>query len=488
MNPNSEATPIWHRVLRDLEEHLEPGQFQEFLSGTIQEDFDGKTLVVGVASGFHRRWLMTNVDQIYKSLIRLGVGEIALQFLVRSGNSASTPPMQDLLGSPDLGRAPEQRPGQTGRLEVPTNARQFSLRPEDLRPEKVNNRLNPRYTFESLVVGEYNRFACSTAIVVADPTSMGYNPLFIHGGVGMGKTHLLHAIGHAFLKKKGSALVLYRTSEEFVNDFIAALETGSQFDFRNLYRNVDLLLLDDVQFFQGKEQMQTEFFHTFNALHEAGRKIVLSSDRPPGGLALLEERLRSRFAWGLMADLQVPDVETRMAIVSRKAAQDGINLPSDVAEYIAEHVRSSVRDLEGALARLRGYASMQNRTIDKSLCVDVLGPLIFTPEAPNRITVERIQEVTAEYFQISLRDLLSDSRQRRFSTPRHVAQYLSRQLTGLSFPEIGHKFGGRDHSSIMHACRRIEREITNEPGLFNAVNYITKQLRTSSEHPPKKNT
>jgi len=275
----------------------------------------------------------------------------------------------------------------------------------------------------------------------------------------------------------GGTRVLYVTSEQFMNAFIDAISTGKQLEFRALYRNVDLLLIDDIQFFTGKERTQTEFFHTFNALYDAGKKIVVSSDRPPKEIKTLEERLRSRFEWGLIVDIQQPDLETRVAILRRKGESEGMDLPSEVTLFIAEHIRSNIRELEGSLLRVKAFAMMANREIDLSLAREVLGSLMVSEAASQRVTVDRIQEVVCEYFNVTDVELIGESRIKKYAFPRHVAQYLCRTLTELSFPEIGQRFGGRDHTSVMHAVRKVEKALAVDSHVKNIVSYLVRRVK-----------
>ena len=325
-------------------------------------------------------------------------------------------------------------------------------------------------------MGESNRFAHAACKQVSDPLSKSFNPLFIYGGVGLGKTHLMHAIGQRLLVKNQNARVLYVTSEQFMNSFIDAISNGRQFEFRDFYRNVDLLMIDDIQFFRGKEHTQTEFFHTFNALYDAGRKIVVSSDRPPRDLTTLEDRLRTRFQWGLVVDIQSPDLETRIAILKRKAHADGVELPAEVAVYMAERAPSNIRELEGVLVRLQEFARLYDRPITLDMAEKVLGDLFQTkPDAS--VDVDSVIEEVVRQFEISRSDILGSSRLKRVSTPRHLAQYLARKLTGLSYPEIGHRFGGRDHTSILHACRKVERDLAVDENLKSLVAFLTKRIQ-----------
>jgi len=356
-------------------------------------------------------------------------------------------------------------PAWAGELREGPGARPIASRP-----------LLERYTFENFVVGESNRFAFAAARAVADPTSRVYNPLFIYGGAGLGKTHLMHAIGNLTLLADPRRRVAYVTSEDFMNLFIDSISSRHQMEFRSCFRQCDLLLLDDVQFFIEKERTQTEFFHTFNALYETGRKIVITSDRPPKELAPLEERLRSRFEWGLIVDIQRPDLETRVAILRQKALQEGLDIPRDALLYIAEQVTSNVRELEGALIRLKAYHALKRTPLDLATARHALDVLHTAPQAPHRLTVEQIQGAVCEYFGLSLVELNGASREKKYCEPRHIAQYLCRQMTDLSFPDIAQRFGGRDHTSIIHACRRIKRNSQRDTRLAGVLKYLTGRL------------
>ncbi|CAN5316442.1 chromosomal replication initiator protein DnaA [soil metagenome] len=346
--------------------------------------------------------------------------------------------------------------------------------------DAIAPRLNPRYVFDEFIVGESNRYAHAAGVAVSDPNGKAFNPLFIYGGSGLGKTHLMQAIGHRMYAADNRLRVLYVTSEQFINGFIDAIQNKTHMEFRAAYRNVDLLLIDDVQFLMGKERTQQEFFHTFNALYDAGKKVVVTCDRPPRDLSTLEERLKSRFEWGLLVDIQPPDLETRIAILRKKAEQEGIRLPNDVAMFIAERMTNSVREMEGALKRLRMAASLHDRAINLEIARDVLGHLMVGAPQP-RVSVEDVQRAVCTYFGIKTAELLGKNRSKKFSAPRHMAQYLCRKLTELSFPDIAQKFGGKDHTSIIYACRKVEAAIAKDPNMANVVTHLTKQVTKGAD-------
>jgi chromosomal replication initiator protein len=337
-------------------------------------------------------------------------------------------------------------------------------------------RLNPKYTFETFVIGSGNRFAHAAAVAVAEAPAKAYNPLFIYGDSGLGKTHLLHAIGHYAQRLFQNARVKYVSSEEFTNDFINSLRDDKQSAFQRRYRDNDVLLVDDIQFLENKERTQEEFFHTFNTLHNANKQIVISSDRPPKQLSTLEDRLRTRFEWGLITDVQPPDLETRIAILRKKAAQERLNAPPDVLEFIASKIQSNIRELEGALIRVTAFASLNRQSVDLTLAEIVLKDLIADDDRPE-ITAATIIAATAEYFGITIDDLCGQSRSRVLVTARQIAMYLCRELTDLSLPKIGQTFGGRDHTTVMHADRKIRSLMAERRQIFNQVTELTNRIK-----------
>ena len=337
-------------------------------------------------------------------------------------------------------------------------------------------RLNPKYTFETFVIGAGNRFAHAAAVAVAEAPAKAYNPLFIYGDSGLGKTHLLHAIGHYAQRLFQNARVRYVSSEEFTNDFINSLRDDKQSAFQRRYRDNDLLLVDDIQFLESKERTQEEFFHTFNTLHNANKQIIISSDRPPKQLSTLEDRLRTRFEWGLITDVQPPDLETRIAILRKKSAQDRLNAPPDVLEFIASKIQSNIRELEGALIRVTAFASLNRQGVDLALAEIVLKDLIADDDRPE-ITAATIIAATAEYFGITIEDLCGQSRSRVLVTARQIAMYLCRELTELSLPKIGQTFGGRDHTTVMHADRKIRSLMAERRQIYNQVTELTNRIK-----------
>nr|WP_235529615.1 chromosomal replication initiator protein DnaA [Nocardioides sp. Soil774] len=344
------------------------------------------------------------------------------------------------------------------------------------RPSALETRLNPKYTFETFVIGSSNRFPHAAAVAVAEAPGKAYNPLLVYGESGLGKTHLLHAIGHYVRSLYSNAKVRYVSSEEFTNEFINAIRDDRQDRFKRRYRDVDVLLIDDIQFLEGKTQTQEEFFHTFNTLHNANKQIVLTSDRAPKRLEALEDRLRNRFEWGLITDVQPPDLETRIAILRKKAAMDRLTAPPDVLEFIASKIQTNIRELEGALIRVTAFANLNRQEVDMTLAEIVLKDLIPEGGEPE-ITHALIIAQTAAYFGVSLEDLTGPSRGRHLVMARQIGMYLCRELTSMSLPQIGREFGGRDHTTVMYADRKIRQLLAERRAVFNQVSELTNRVK-----------
>jgi chromosomal replication initiator protein len=402
-------------------------------------------------------------------------GPAGLPHLPAQRSAHQQPDSADL----DLRHRSDQRQGSSpqdtrrlgdGRTAVPSGGQL----PGVARPTQT--RLNPKYTFETFVIGSSNRFAHAAAVAVAEAPAKAYNPLFIYGDSGLGKTHLLHAIGHYAQSLYQGVRVRYVSSEEFTNDFINMIRDGKQDGFRRRYRDVDVLLVDDIQFLENKEGTQEEFFHTFNTLHNATKQIVISSDRAPKRLVTLEDRLRSRFEWGLLTDIQPPELETRIAILRKKAVQDRLNAPPEALEYIASRISTNIRELEGALIRVSAFASLNRQTVDLQLAEFVLKDLIPESQGPE-ITAATIMGQTASYFGLSIDDLCGASRSRVLVTARQIAMYLCRELTDMSLPKIGQQFGGRDHTTVMHADRKIRSLMAERRSIYNQVTELTNKIK-----------
>ncbi|WP_397334156.1 chromosomal replication initiator protein DnaA [Paenibacillus sp. VMFN-D1] len=367
--------------------------------------------------------------------------------------------------------------------ELETERRSASPEPAALIEDHILNdpafaaMLNPKYTFDTFVVGLGNRFAHAAALAVAEAPGKAYNPLFLYGGVGLGKTHLMQAIGHYVLEHNPQAKVLYLSSEKFTNQFINAIMNNRGEAFRNKYRNIDVLLIDDIQFIAGKEQTQEEFFHTFNALKEMGKAIIISSDRPPKEIPTLEERLRSRFEWGLITDIQPPDLETRIAILRKKAKAEHLDIPNEAMVYIASHIHTNVRELEGALIRVIAYSSLVNQDITVHMTAEALKNMI-SQSRPQMISIQDIQERVGDYYGLRIEDFKARKRTRAVAFPRQIAMYLSRELTDYSLPKIGEAFGGRDHTTVIHAHEKIASVIREDQEIHQIVSRLSENIKS----------
>jgi chromosomal replication initiator protein len=440
---------LWQDTSKILQGMLNPELFNRWFAPIKPIEVNQDVLVLGVANEFYQIWLQDN----FLPLIREAVNQVSRKPLqVRLAvNPALKAPASSV--APPAG--PVEKRGAT-RLDL------------DLK-------LNPRNTFDGFVVGPNNNFAHAAALAVAQSPAKAYNPLFIYGGVGLGKTHLMQAIGHAASTNHKVSKVCYITCEQFTNDFIQAIQNSSMTKFRKKYRQPDVLLIDDIQFLAGKERMQDEFFHTFNTLFDAHKQIVLSSDRPAAEIANLEARLVSRFEWGLVTELQPPDLETRIAILKKKAAMIDVKLSDQVIEFMAEKIRTNVRRLEGALVRVASYASLTGKEVNRDALESLLRDALHE-EARRTLTIESIQKKVAEHFDIRIADMTSRRRPQSVAFPRQVAMYLSRTLTRRSLSDIGESFGGRDHGTVLHACRLVEKRVVKDQRLRQTVSYLEQSL------------
>lgn len=474
MDPSShdlqlETVEVWKSTLDRLSAEVPAQTFDVWLAdlACVACDPDGRTIRLRTNKEYKQRWIERQfASQIQRILFELTGVEYAVE--VEVGGDPTPSPVVD----------PDPAPA-ASRLQPPA-ASDFAARRSPLAPPVPAelpwvSRLNPRYSFEEYVVGESNRFAHAAAQSVLRPDSEGFNPVFFYSQSGLGKTHLMHAVGHAMKAANPAAHVAYVTSEQFMNSFIESLQKNRMPEFRNRCRAVDLLLLDDVQFLVGKEGTQEEIFHTFNSLFDAGKKIVLSSDRPPKDLAPLEERLRSRFEWGVIADIQPPDLETRIAILRYKARQEGVAIPAEVAVFIAEHVSTNIRELEGTLKRVKMYASLHSAPMDLHAAREVLSHLV-SGQNQRKVGIEDIQRAVCELFEIQTHQLTGSNRSKKFSQPRHFALYLCRELTDSSFPDIAQKFGGRDHTSVIYAYRKIKEQMAKDPNVAGMVNSLIRRI------------
>lgn len=430
---------LWKQTLNILSNELSRPSFDTWLKYTELLQVTQNKAIILTPNEFAKEWLETRYYNLIRNTLQLLLNQdIELVFIL-----------------------PEEEPDRLSSFS------QNSRSPAPLDEHHLTP-LNPKYTFDTFVVGDSNRFAQAACLAVAQSPAHAYNPLFIYGGVGLGKTHLMHAIGHYVLAHSPQHRVLYVSSEKFTNDLINAIRDDKTEEFRARYRNIDVLLIDDIQFLAGKERTQEEFFHTFNALHEANRQIVISSDRPPKAIPTLEDRLRSRFEWGLITDIQPPDLETRIAILKKKASLEQLSIPNDVLVYIATLIQTNIRELEGALVRLGAYNSLTNNPITLETAAHALKDMAgFAPQQP--ITISLIQEHVANYFGLRVQDLKGKKRTRQLAFPRQIAMYLCRELTQASLPYIGQEFGGRDHTTVIHACDKITGEMKNDPAVAKIV-------------------
>lgn len=439
---------LWNNVLAQIERKLAKPSFDTWLKPTKVIALSDSTITIAAPNSFAKEWL----EQYYVHLITGSLNELVGQDLIIKFEVQDEQKEDDFeLPAPKIhGQMNEHVEGATGML-------------------------NPKYTFDTFVIGSGNRFAHAASLAVAEAPAKAYNPFFIYGGVGLGKTHLMHAIGHYVLEHNPQAKVVYLSSEKFTNEFINSIRDNKAIDFRNKYRNVDVLLIDDIQFLAGKESTQEEFFHTFNTLHEESKQIVISSDRPPKEIPTLEDRLRSRFEWGLITDIAPPDLETRIAILRKKAKAEHLDIPNEVMLYIANQIDTNIRELEGALIRVVAYSSLVKEDITPELAAAALKDII--PNAkPRMITILDIQHAVGEHFNIRLEDFTAKKRTKSIAFPRQVAMYLSRELTDFSLPKIGEEFGGRDHTTVIHAHEKITNQLKNDGTLQQDIKQIRSML------------
>src|SRR5690348_2979778 len=496
----TDLAEVWARSLEDLNGMQIEAHQRAWLKLTRPLGLVENTALIATPNEFVKEQLETRLRTLITHALSRELGR-SIQLAVTVDPATDVHPLpgeagaQDGTGQPDLvaaqpgdprpsGAAPRQddqaggtRPADSNGAEAPKPARPGGTGQPAAR--LGGTRLNPKYTFETFVIGSSNRFAHAAAVAVAEAPAKAYNPLFIYGDSGLGKTHLLHAIGHYAQSLYQGVRVRYVSSEEFTNDFINMIRDGKQDGFRRRYRDVDVLLVDDIQFLENKEGTQEEFFHTFNTLHNASKQIVISSDRAPKRLVTLEDRLRSRFEWGLLTDVQPPELETRIAILRRKAAQEGLNAPPEVLEFIASKISTNIRELEGALIRVTAFASLNRQGVDLALAEIVLKDLIPEQGGPE-ITSATIMAQTAAYFGLTLDDLCGTSRSRVLVTARQIAMYLCRELTDLSLPKIGQQFGGRDHTTVMHADKKIRQLMAERRSVFNQVTELTNRIKSQA--------
>lgn len=439
---------LWNKVLARVEQQISKPSFETWLKSTKLLSYKGTNVTIAAPNSFAREWLENHYVHLIAGILSELTGEdLYIKFVVQKDQDNED-------------------------FDIPAPV----IQTKTAEPSEVpHSMLNPKYTFDTFVIGSGNRFAHAASLAVAEAPAKAYNPFFIYGGVGLGKTHLMHAIGHYVLEHNPNAKVVYLSSEKFTNEFINSIRDNKTEEFRNKYRNVDVLLIDDIQFLAGKESTQEEFFHTFNTLHTESKQIVISSDRPPKEIPTLEDRLRSRFEWGLITDITPPDLETRIAILRKKAKADGLDIPNEVMHYIANQIDTNIRELEGALIRVVAYSSLVNQDITVELAQEALKD-IMPNSKPKSVTIQDIQKVVGEHYNIRLEDFSSKKRTKSIAFPRQVAMYLSRELTDFSLPKIGEEFGGRDHTTVIHAHEKIEKMLKEDKQLQEEIKQIRSML------------
>jgi len=445
---STQIKEIWEKTLNTLKGELTEVSFNTWIKSIEPVALSDTTIKLGVPNNFTKDIL----ENRYKDLIKNSIQAVFnksynIEFFILSEEA----------------------------VELATPKRLKEEKPTLVVNDEMSATLNPKYTFDSFVIGNSNRFAHAASLAVAESPAKAYNPLFLYGGVGLGKTHLMHAIGHYIQNINPKSKVVYVSSEKFTNELINSIKDDKNVEFRNKYRNVDVLLIDDIQFIAGKDATQQEFFHTFNALHEANKQIILSSDRPPKEIPTLEDRLRSRFEWGLIADIQPPDFETRIAILKKKADVENLNIPNEVMVYIATYIKSNIRELEGALIRIVAYSSLTNKEISVELASEALKDIISSRNA-KQITIDFIQDVVSSYYGLKIDDFKSSRRTRNVAFPRQIAMYLCRKLTDTSLPKIGEEFGGRDHTTVIHAYEKISQNLKKDETLQASIAELTKKI------------
>lgn len=444
MSIDVSPSELWTEAIRRIEGQLNKPTLESFLKVMRPVGLQGDTFAFTVPNRFAKDWVEQRLLGMIRGALRAAVGR-SVDVRITVAETPQPAPTPRIATSPAPPRTHE------------------------------GLHLSLKYTFETFVVGAGNRFAHAAAMAVAEAPARAYNPLFIYGGVGLGKTHLLQAIGHRVLLA-GLARVAYVSSEKFTNELINSIREDKTLDFRQRYRNVDVLLIDDIQFLAGKERTQEEFFHTFNTLHEASHQIIITSDRPPKEIPTLEDRLRSRFEWGLIADIQPPDLETRIAILRNKAESEGTSVPDEVAEFIAQRIPTNIRELEGALIRVVAYASLTRSPISVELAADVLRDLL-PPTRARVVTIQSIQAALAEFFGIRVEEMRAKRRTKGVAFPRQVAMYVAREITDASLPRIGEEFGGRDHTTVMHACKRVRETLGRDAHLAASLKRLMEDLQ-----------
>ncbi|RXK18552.1 chromosomal replication initiator protein DnaA [Macrococcus sp. DPC7161] len=435
---------IWSKVLDNIQLKVSNPSFETWFKGTKVKSITSQLIIIEASSTFFAKWLSDNYLDTIQQAVSETIGEVLTVKVVSADE-----PLEDI-------PKPKEEPTPKSNEILP-------------------NQLNVDNTFDTFVIGSGNRFSHAASLAVAESPANAYNPLFIYGGVGLGKTHLMHAIGHYVMEHKENAKVVYTSSEKFTNEFINSIRDNKTEAFRSKYRNVDVLLIDDIQFLAGKESTQEEFFHTFNELHQNNKQIVISSDRAPKEIPTLEDRLRSRFEWGLITDVTPPDLETRIAILRKKSEEENIDIPNEAMLYIANQIHSNIRELEGALTRVSAYSKLVKRELTPDLVAEALKDIIQTSK-PKKITIQDIQTIVGSYYNVRLEDFSAKKRTKSIAFPRQIAMYLARELTDFSLPKIGEEFGGRDHTTVIHAHEKIKKQIEQDSLLKQELKNLEKEI------------
>ncbi|WP_020620973.1 chromosomal replication initiator protein DnaA [Paenibacillus daejeonensis] len=443
---------MWQQVLSIIQTKLSKPSFDTWFKATKASFLSDDMVVISAPTTFAAEWLEGRYTKLVRTTLYEYLGrEVDIKFVIEENK----PPEPAVVQPYIIQETPQ------------------------VQEEPFSHMLNPKYTFDTFVIGANNRFAHAASLAVAEAPAKAYNPLFLYGGVGLGKTHLMHAIGHYIMDHNPSTRVLYISSEKFTNEFINAIRDNRGESFRIKYRNIDVLLIDDIQFLAGKEQTQEEFFHTFNALHEERKQIIISSDRPPKEIPTLEERLRSRFEWGLITDIQPPDLETRIAILRKKAKAENLDIPNEAMVYIASQIDTNIRELEGALIRVVAYSSLINEDISSHLAAEALKDIIPSSR-PKMITIQDIQQKVGEFYGLKLEDFKARKRTKAVAFPRQIAMYIAREVTDYSLPKIGEAFGGRDHTTVIHAHEKIYQQLKLDQELYKIVQNLTEKIKTNT--------
>ena len=467
---------IWEQILVELSKDISKLSCDSFLKPIVPLSINEQILELGTPNQFVKEFLEDRyVNSIKAATAKVTNNNLQLKIINLQLGDTVEPELVSTVPSISSVNTAEE-------IVLPTSTAVTATTAPEIKPTNSviledSFSLNPKYVFETFVTGNSNRFAHAAALAVDEAPAKVYNPFFMYGGVGLGKTHLMHAIGHRILEKNPNLRVLYISSEKFTNELINSIRDGNPESFRQKYRNIDVLLVDDIQFLSKKEHTQEEFFHTFNTLHNANKQIIISSDRPPREIQTLEDRLRSRFEWGLITDIQAPDLETRIAILRKKALLENLTVPNDVMLFIASRIDNNIRELEGALIRVMAYASLTNQVVTNELVSEALKD-VFPHGKTKEITLELIQEIVSSYFKIKMEDLLAKKRTRNLAFPRQIAMYLSRELTDTSLPRIGELFGGRDHTTVIHAHDKIARERNEDNKLNNTIKELIKRIES----------